>query len=214
MERIRVLLADRQELAVAGIQHMLASSNRFEVVGEVGENAELSHLIAQLDPHILVLDYDHIPDFLPENMLKLSQQHPAIKLVIITDNNEPDQILKVLKANVAGFLTKACSKQEVINAFHAVADGQKFFCNRVLDLLMENKMKKNDPPDPSALSQREIQIIRYISEGLSTQQIADKLHLSPHTINAHRKNILKKLDANTPIELILKALRMKIIPLQ
>jgi DNA-binding NarL/FixJ family response regulator len=214
MERVRVLLADRQELAIAGIKHILANSNRFEVIGEVGEGAKLNQEITHLNPHILVLDYDHIHDFLPESILKLNQQHPTVKLVVITDNNEPEQILKVLKANVAGFLTKACSKQEVLNAFHAVADGQKFFCNRVLDLLMENKMKKTDARDASALSQREIQIIRYISEGLSTQQIADKLHLSPHTINAHRKNILKKLDANTPIELILKALRMKIIPLQ
>lgn len=214
MERVRVLLADRQELAVAGIKHILANSNRFEVIGEVGEGAKLNQEITHLNPHILVLDYDHIHDFLPESILKLNQQHPTVKLVVITDNNEPEQILKVLKANVAGFLTKACSKQEVLNAFHAVADGQKFFCNRVLDLLMENKMKKTDARGASALSQREIQIIRYISEGLSTQQIADKLHLSPHTINAHRKNILKKLDANTPIELILKALRMKIIPLQ
>jgi DNA-binding NarL/FixJ family response regulator len=102
----------------------------------------------------------------------------------------------------------------VLNAFHAVADGQKFFCNRVLDLLMENKVKKNDFTEGSTLSPREIQIIRHISEGLSTQQSADKLHLSPHTINAHRKNILKKLDANTPIELIVKALRLKIVPLQ
>lgn len=213
MERIRVLLADQQELAVAGIKHILASSNRFDVIGEVGEGAELDQLITQLSPHILVMDYDHIPDFLPENILKLSQQHPALKLVIITDNNEPEQILKVLKANVAGFLTKACSKQEVINAFHAVADGQKFFCNRVLDLLMENKLKKNSAPNASTLSPREIQIIRYISEGKSTQQIADNLNLSPHTINAHRKNILKKLDASTPIELILKAIRMKIVSL-
>lgn len=213
MERVRVLLADRQELAVAGVKHILESSSRFEVVGELGKASELNQAITQFTPQILVLDYERISDFLPENILKLSQKYPALKLVIITDNNDPEEILKVLKANVASFLTKACSKQEVINAFHAVADGQKFFCNRVLDLLMENKLKKNAPPDASALSQRETQIIRYISEGFSTQQIADKLHLSPHTINAHRKNILKKLDASTPIELILKAVRMKIISL-
>jgi DNA-binding NarL/FixJ family response regulator len=214
MDQVRVMIADAQELAVAGLKHILAHSNRFEIIKEVKEGTGLSQIIAQFDPHILVLDYVHIHNFLPENIGELSQQHPAMKLVVITNDNNPEQMLNVLQANVVGFLTKACTQQEVLNAFHAVADGQKFFCNRVLDLLMENKVKKNDFTEGSTLSPREIQIIRHISEGLSTQQIADKLHLSPHTINAHRKNILKKLDANTPIELIVKALRLKIVPLQ
>jgi DNA-binding NarL/FixJ family response regulator len=214
MDQVRVMIADAQELAVAGLKHILSHSNRFEIIKEANEGAELSQLIAKFDPHILVLDYVHIHNFLPENIGALSQQHPEMKLVVITNDNNPEQILNVLQANVAGFLTKACTQQEVLNAFHAVADGQKFFCNRVLDLLMEKKVKKDDFTEGSALSPREIQIIRHISEGLSTQQIADKLHLSPHTINAHRKNILKKLDANTPIELIVKALRLKIVPLQ
>ncbi len=89
MEKVRVLIADRQELAVAGIRHILAGSPRFEVIGET-EGAELGQLITQLAPHILVLDYDHIPDFLPENILKLSQQHPALKLVVITDTAHPN----------------------------------------------------------------------------------------------------------------------------
>jgi len=213
MNNVRVLLVDKQELALAGIKHILGESGRFEVVGEVGEEADLGTAITQLSPQILVLDYDYIPDLLPETILKLSKQHAAIRWIIITDNNEPDKMMHMLEANVAAFLTKACSQQEVIHAFNAVANGQKFFCNRVLDLLVENKTKKKKLTEADALTQREIQIIRYIAEGLSTQEIADNLHLSPHTINAHRKNILKKMDANTPIELVLKALRMKVIDL-
>lgn len=213
MEVVRVLLADRQELALAGIRHMLAGSGDLAIVGETGEAKELNRLIEELSPDVLALDYAHIRHFSMAACLKLISHFPFLRILVITADNTPGNILSILQANVLGFITKDCSKQEVLNAFRAVSQGQKFYCNRVLEVLMDKQFNQPEPEPHELLSKREVQIVSFISKGISTQEMADRLHLSPHTVNAHRKNILKKLGVNTPVELIVKAFQLRIIQL-
>lgn len=213
MESTRVLLADQQALAVAGVRHLLANSGVYEIVGETNDAGALSLLLTELSPDILVLDYAHIRNFSNILFLNLIEEYPSLRVLIITADNKPVHIMDMLQANVLGFVTKDCSRQEIMNAFHAVREGQKFYCNRVLDVLMDNKLHKPKPEINELLSEREIEIIRFISQGLSTQHMAGRLHLSPHTVNAHRKNILKKLGVSTPVELVVKAIQAKIIRL-
>ena len=214
MESTRVLLADRQALATAGLRHFLMDLEGFKVVGESSDAAELSQLIEQAKPEILVLDYAQIRNFSEGLSAELASRFPWLKIIIITNDHNPQHILKNLQANVMGFITKECSKQEILNTFKVVRNGQKFFCNRVMDLLMEKRNKPLPSLLQASLSEREIQIIAFISRGLSTQQMASELHLSTHTINAHRKNILKKLEVNTPVELVVKAIQSGIIKLE
>ena len=213
MKVVRVLLADQQALAIAGIRHMLANSGGFEIVGETGDTRELNRLIEELSPDILALDYAHMQHFSTAACLKLIEKFPFLRIIVITADHTPGHILSMLQANVLGFITKDCSKQEVLNAFRAVSQGQKFYCSRVLDVLMDRQFNQPEPEAHELLSKREIQIISFISKGISTQEMAERLHLSPHTVNAHRKNILKKLGANSPVELIVKALQLRIIQL-
>lgn len=210
MELTKVLVADQQELAVAGIKQLLSREKQFEISAQAGDKKTLEKMLQQHTPDILVLDYANVKGFKSEDCLKLSNTYPSLKIFIITADQK--HIMQVLESGVLAFLTKDCSTQEILNAFYSVAKGQKFFCNRVLDVLMNHKVyKANSDATAGELSEREAQIIRYIAKGMGTQQIADELNLSPHTINAHRKNILKKLDATSPVEMIVKAMSMKII---
>ncbi|MEK6478542.1 response regulator transcription factor [Catalinimonas sp. 4WD22] len=210
MELTQLLLADNQELAVAGIKHLLSGEKQFKIIGQVNSKKALEKQLIQHTPDVLVLDYTNLKGFSADDCLAISNAHPSLKIFIITADQE--HIMQVLEAGVLAFLTKDCSEQEILNAFHAIAKGQKFFCNRVLDVLMNHKVYKSNADTASGeLSEREAEIIRYIAKGMGTQEIASKLNLSPHTINAHRKNILKKLDATSPVEMIVKAMSMKII---
>lgn len=210
MDSTKVFVADHQELAVAGIKHLLSREKQFEIVGQVGEKKTLEKMLQQTSPDILVLDYANVRGFKSDDCLKLTTTFPSLKIIIITADQE--HIMQVLESGVLAFLTKDCSSQEILNAFYSVIKEQKFFCNRVLDVLMNHKVHKHHTESStSELSEREAQIIRYIAKGMGTQQIAAELNLSPHTINAHRKNILKKLDATSPVEMIVKAMSMKII---
>ncbi len=213
MEQTRVLLADRQALAVAGLRQILAAIGSIEIVAETSDANALEPLLLEWSPEVLVLDYSNLRNFSLTAFLKIIRNHPFLKILVITSDGNAKSILTVLQANVLGFVTKDCSRQEIINAFQAVISGQKFYCNRVLDVLMEKQFNKPEPAFDELLTEREVQIIEYISQGVSTQEMASRLHLSTHTVNAHRKNILKKLKVNSPVELVVKAVQAKIIQL-
>ena len=117
-----------------------------------------------------------------------------------------------MKAGVMGILTKDCSQNEILNAMRATAQGEKFFCGKILDMIVEVDPRKEELPSiATPLTSREIEIVRHITDGQSTKEIADLLNLSTHTINAYRKSLLKKLDVRSPAELAIKAIKMGII---
>ncbi len=210
----QILIADRQDLCIAGISHILSREKNLEIIGQAGSKTALEKMLHQLTPDVLVLDYANLEGFTSGDCLHIADKYPKLKMYVITSDHRKEHIMRVLESGVLAFLTKDCSRQEILSAFHAIVKGQKFFCNRVLDVLMDQKVYKQDTDNLSKeLSEREIQIIRLIAKGKGTQQIADLLNLSPHTINAHRKNILKKLDATSPVEMIVKAMQQKIIQL-
>ena len=210
----RVLLADNQELSLAGIQYLLGQRTNYQVVGEVRRWNDLSPCIRTTSSDVVVLDYLRYPDFSLPLFQQLRYNHPAVKLFILTADTDQERILSVLQTGVDAFLTKHCSAKEMVQAFQAVSDHQKFYCTLVLDLLTHpNSSPRRGSPEAASLSGRELQIIHRIAQDLSTQEIADQLALSPHTINAHRKRILRKLGVASPIGLITQALHLDIIRL-
>ena len=103
-------------------------------------------------------------------------------------------------------LTKGCSKQEILNAIHSISMGNRFYCNRILDQVMTRPETDEVTCEPADLSPREFEVLQLITKGNRTTDIADKLNISVHTINSHRKNILRKLNLKSPTELIVYAM--------
>lgn len=211
---IKVLLADRQQLTVEGIRQILTTNSAFTIVGVAYDIASIEQQLQAHHPDILVLDYHTLKDFSPEYYRRLISRFSALKVFVITAACERAQILQYLEMGVVAFLTKDCSKEEIASAFSAIARGQKFYCNRVLDLLVENQSNRKKNYNGDTLSEREITIIQHIARGLSTSEMATEMCLSPHTINSYRKGILKKLEVKTPVEMIVKAFRMQILEVQ
>ena len=212
---MRVLLADDQELTKAGIRYLLEQQADFQVVGEVRRWNDLSPRIRETCSDVVVLDYLRCSEFTLSLFQQLRDDHPAVKIFILTADTNQQRMLSVLQTGVEAFLTKSCSAQEIAQAFRALGDQQKFYCTLVLDLLTHpDTSSRRVRPEVASLSGRELQIIHRIAQDLSTQQIADQLALSPHTINAHRKRILKKLDVTSPVGLVTRALHLDIIRLR
>ncbi|MEQ9437720.1 MAG: response regulator transcription factor [Cyclobacteriaceae bacterium] len=215
MKQIRVLVADKQALTLAGIESMLENEEFLQVIGAADDRETLNQRIRNESPDIVVLDYATIENFSATDCALLHTQYPSLKLFILTANSNREQMLQVLQADVFAFLTKDCSQKEILHAFRAVSEGQKFYCNSVLNILTEYTQKTHEEKNaPTSLSPRELQIVSCIAQDLSTQDIAAELNLSPHTINAHRKRILKKLNVKSPVGLVMKALRLQLIQLQ
>ena len=212
MSEIRVVLADRHDLTSAGIKAFIAERPDLTLIKAATTKNALLKSLEEEKPDVLIADYN-IQGFLTLSDLSEARQASSqTKLLIVSSDNDRENINKVLESGINGYVTKECSKQEIVNAIYATAKGQKFFCNKILDILLEKHNQKEDENcEPTNLSKRETEILKLIAKGNSTLKIADKLHLSHHTVNTHRKNILKKLKVKSPTELIIYAMNTGLI---
>lgn len=212
MAPLKVLLADAQPLTRAGLKYLLESRKDIAVAGEVSERSALLKQIKTVRPDLLIIDYKFLSNFDVEDLFLIKETSPATEVIAISSDSDKVSILKVLETGIKAFLTKECSTEEIINAVYAAARGEKFFCNKVFDILMEKHLDKEEQDcTPTKLTVRETQVLKLIAEGNSTLQIAKELHLSPHTINTHRKNMIRKLGIKSPTEFVMYAIDMGII---
>ncbi len=202
MPTINVLLADPQDLSREGMKSYLQKVDNTKVVDEACNRADLLEKLAYHQPELLIFDYNFPDKFQVDDISAIHESSPKTRVLVISADHEKKNIFKVFDLGVKSFLTKQCGKAEILDAIEATIRGEKFVCQRVLDVLLEGQIEHEETCDPTILSLREIEVVRLISEGLTTKEIASKLCLSHHTINAHRKNILKKLNAKSASEVV------------
>lgn len=135
----------------------------------------------------------------------------------LTPYTNAQTIVQALEAGIESHIKKECSVQEIKDAFNATSGGSKFFCNDIVaQMRKENINPKNISfksldPNPVSLSDRELQIIRFIAEGYTNSQIAAIVYLSNHTVNTHRKNIMKKLGVNNTAGIVMYAVKEQMV---
>jgi len=196
---VSVLIADPQYLTREGISSLLRQEKDFQVA-TVNDFTALN-TESNSHPNVMILDYmAGKSDTLP--IKDLMNSWPSTGFLIVSSDNDMERIRKVINYGVKGYLTKNCEPEEILTAVRMIARGNRFFCNKVMELLVH--VEGNDPKDcdPMNLSSREFEVLKLIAQGFSTIKIADKLNISVHTVNSHRKNILKKLNIKSPTQLV------------
>ena len=211
---VSIIVADAQYLIRYGLKQLISQYQQYDIVGEVSNEQALLTAIKENKPELVILDYDQPEHFSIDTLRALKQQAPEIKIMVISGNADKQKIDQVLKMGVNCFLTKSCDDEEIFDGLKATLRGEKFFCTQILDYLLYKSYAQEElPAKPvTPLSAREIEIVKLIAQGLIAKEIAEKLHLSTHTVYTHRKNIMKKLNLNTSSELVMYALNQKIIP--
>jgi DNA-binding NarL/FixJ family response regulator len=213
MKQHSVLLADEQPLVRLALRQLLSQKEQYFVVGEVGNEEELIASLRINPPDLVVMDYSQSDNFRPGSVAKIRSISPLSRILIISADTRKENIFQVLELGVTSFLTKTCGTNEILDAAQATLKGDKFFCTRVIDFLLEKSFAKatdvSCPPTP--LSNREIEIVQLSAKGLIAKEIADVLNLSTHTIYTHRKNIMKKLHINSASELVLYAVNKGLV---
>ena len=204
-----VLLADFQYLTRQGIASLIKAMPGFDLVKTIDSPDQLVEVATEVNPALIVIDIsDKDQVLIPK--LRLVKETLQSSFLVISNSQTKDSIQQLLAMGIKGILTKNCSEEEIISGLRAVSLGNRFFCNNILDLVVENP-KDNDNCEPTNLTVREFEVLELITKGKTTAQIADELRISIHTINSHRKNILRKLNLNSPAELIVYALESGII---
>lgn len=205
-----VLISDFQYLTREGLVRMIEGDPSLSLLGTVEQKSQLYEKAEELHPNVLIMDYQskHSDDL---NLMKKILGSGLSKLLIITNEDQKEHIQALLDLGIKGIVTKSCSKEEILNAIKSVSKDSRFYCNSVLDSLMDQENEKEINCDPTVLSQREFEVLKLITKGYKTSEIADELFVSVHTINSHRKNILKKLNLKSPAELIVYAIETGLV---
>lgn len=212
MTQVKVLIADSQPLTAAGLIQFLESREDVKIVGIVDEATDLPTLLMDQAPDVIIVDYDLNGYIGREDLAAINKYSPDTNILVISSDNNKASVLQVLQLGVIGYVTKHCSREEIMTAVTTVAKGEKFYCNKILDIIMEKHFSPAPVEvTPTVLTARETEILTLLASGYSTQNVADKLHLSPHTVHTHRKSIIRKLSIKSPTEFVIYALDFGLI---
>ncbi len=178
-----------------------------EVVGEADDHVSVTSMVDEHRPNVLVLDLRMAGESSIETIRELSEQSPETGIVVTSMEDSPVFAQHALDAGALGFVAKEMADEELPQAIRAAADGQRYVSMRMASRLNALHRALED----NKLSQREVEVLRLISLGHTSVEVAQKLHLSPRTIETHRAHIHTKLGLTTRAELVAYALRRGLI---
>jgi two-component system, NarL family, response regulator DegU len=213
MPAIKVVLADDHEIVRNGIKILLESEGDLEVVGEASDGQEALDECKTKQPDILIVDINMPKMNGIETIRQLKAYSPSTKALVLSMHEDEEYILQSVEMGATGYLLKGSNKQEFLKAIHTVQKGEKYFTGDISNILVQHYLNRRNKtttsPTPqetgdNALTKREKEILSLIYKGESNKDIAEKLDKSVRTIETHRFNIMKKLDANNLAELLRK----------
>jgi DNA-binding NarL/FixJ family response regulator len=220
MEKIRIMFADDHAIVRDGLRSLFKSDPQFVIVGEASDGAEAVKLIDKHKPDVAVLDISMPNVNGVEATRIIKKDYPGTKILILTIHETEEYMQEMILAGADGYVLKNAEKKEIFDAVRTVAAGSTFFSQNVSKILLDGLVKRtrNREPFPNdgenRLTNREIEILRLIAEGLTSKQIADKLFLSVTTVNSHRTNIMKKLNIHETVGLVKYAIQKKFIEIK
>ncbi len=214
MDKIRIMLADDHKMVREGLKAFFAPTEGFEIVAEAVDGVEAVDKAVQYKPDVILLD------LLMPNMdgieatTKIKEQLPDSKIVIITSSLEEAQVIASIRAGASGYLIKDSSPLEIEEAIRKVYQGETAFPSRITSIMVK---ELNRPAKPlskcNTLTERETEILKLVANGLSNQEIANRLFLSVWTVRTYVTGILDKLGVENRTQATLYALREGLISL-
>jgi NarL family two-component system response regulator LiaR len=205
---IRVVLADDHTIVRKGIRAVLRNLPDIEVVGEAADGWEAIAEIEKLQPDVVLMDLmmpklDGI-----EAIRQISRDHPEVRILVLTSFASEDKIFPAIKAGALGYQLKDSSLEELATAIHQVYHGESSLHPVIArKVLQELSRPAERPPTPDPLTPREVEVLQMVAQGLSNQEIAERLVISETTVRTHVSNILSKLHLASRTQAALYALR-------
>lgn len=216
MSPISVLIADDHEIIRFGISTYLSSSDDVEIVGEASTGEECIELFRETRPDICVLDIGMPDKDGIETAKAIREIEEDSKILILTMHIDKNILYNAIEADVNGYLLKNTDKSDLLHGIRAIARGQQVFSDPISNLIKETFLKHNNSSQSSLYNHQEItdreqEILQLIVEGLTSKQIAEKLYISPRTVDTHRANLMEKLELKNTAELVCFAIKNDLV---
>jgi DNA-binding NarL/FixJ family response regulator len=203
MGKITVLIVDDHTLIRETWSFLLGRNENFEVIAEVGDGQKAIDIARDKRPNIVLLDINMTPLNGFDVLKMIRKQSPGSKVIAVSMHSQPAYAKKMLRMGAKGYVTKNSPRQEMLDAIIDVNNGNTYICQEVKNILSDQMLSEEDnTAGLNQLSEREIEVINQIRDGLSSKEIADRLAISIKTVEVHRHNILKKLKVKNTASLI------------
>lgn len=216
MTTTNILLVDDHKIIRDGLKSYFDNYTEYNVVAEAQNGKQALQTLAKNDKIDIVLT-DITMNVMDGITLtkEVNTLHPKVKVIALTMLRDNNTIKKMLNAGVSGYLLKDCGKEEVIKAIQKVLNDEKYYSPLVTQTVMDNMMQSNTRSSmyglEIALSERELEVLKLIIDECSNKEIADKLHISKRTVDAHKRNLLDKTGSKNIVGLVRYAINNHLI---
>ncbi|TCO07107.1 response regulator [Natronoflexus pectinivorans] len=211
-EKIKVFLVDDHTLFLNGLAMLLSSMPEMEIIGKAFNGKEFIEKLPDNMPDVVLMDIAMPEMDGIEATRRALEINPQLKIITLSMYDDQEYYTKMVQCGVNGFILKDSDIQEVRNAISTVADGGNYFSHELLrNLILTQKQKEHHSTTEDDLSGRELEILIEICQGLSNNDIAEKLFISKRTVEKHRANILLKTECKNTASLVVYAIKNQLI---
>jgi DNA-binding NarL/FixJ family response regulator len=212
---IKIVLVDDHRIFRHGLKSLLSEVDFIEVIGEASGGSELLELLKKIKPDLVIVDISMKDISGIEVSKQITSLYPEIKIMILSMHTNEEFVINAIKAGVNGYLSKDASRDELLDAIKIIYEGGECYSKLVSDNFLKSYVKKykaeHNLLENKTLTQRELEILKLAAVGLTNKEIADKLFISNKTVDCHKNNIVQKLKLKNTAEMVLYAVKNKII---
>ncbi len=209
---IRVLLVDDHRIITDGLQVLLGPVPDVECVGVAANGEEALFSLAHVPAHVVLMDLDMPVMDGVEATERIRREYPGTKVVVLSMHEESAMVKKLMEIGADGYLVKNCGRDELLLAIRSVHAGHQHFGSALLEGLLDQK--KEAAAQSSLLkdlSEREVEVLAALAEGLTNKDIGERLFISPRTVDTHRTNLMKKLETHNVAGLVRIAIKAGLV---
>lgn len=208
---IQIIIADDHQMFIDGLKLIIRSFENIEVSGEALNGDDLLELLDSKKADIVILDINMPGKDGIETAKEIRKKYPGIKILIVSMHKQREFIRQLVAAGVSGYILKNTGAKELQQAIRVINEGGEFFGGEITKEILQSMRNHSSQREIPSFSKREMEVLRLLNEECTTQQIADKLFISFHTVESHRKNMLMKAGVKNTAGLIRYGINMGLI---
>ena len=210
MAKIRVLLVDDHMLFRQGLKTLISAEADMEVAGEASNGSDAIEKADEVRPDVVLMDISMPGLSSFEASRQIKKNHTRTKVLFLTMYDDQDYVTQALAVGASGYILKDCPSTELVRGLRDASSGGSYFSSPIVSQLLDDFRSRGKSPKPT-LTPRECEVLKMLAEGISVKEIACSLNLSIKTVDAHKVNLMRKLDIHNKAQLVKYAVQKKII---
>ncbi|WP_453993141.1 response regulator [Bacillus nitroreducens] len=210
---IKLMLVDDHAVLRDGLRNILELEDDIRVVGEAVSGDEALEKVPKCEPDVILMDINMPQKNGVEVTGILKKKYPSIKVLVLTMHNHDEYFMAAIREGADGYLLKDAPSEQVVEAIRTVASGESVIHPSMTKKLLNFHQQQQEQPKDNALTEREMEVLQCLVEGMSNKEIADRLFISDKTVKIHVSKIFKKFNVKSRSQVVIYAVQNKLVPM-